>query len=414
VVSRIERSPYRGAGQRHDFVPLYLYEGSHLYLHSYRLGVKLAADAWRFDAFLKHRFEGYPTDDLPASLAGMEKRGPGIDAGVSVQRHFGWGTPYIELMHEVSEGSDGTELRLGYTYQWTRGRLRLRPHVMLALRDSNLNDYYYGVRPGEATAARPAYRASGGVDAEIGLYGAYSLTERWQIIGGVTATRRAESIRESPIVEGGTHTAAMAGLLYNFAARHGEGDARPLIVRVLYGASSDCDMLPIVTLQCLTVHTQDHTSIWGAEVGRTIAERVNGWPLDFAAFVGLIRHLERGFQPDFWQVNAYVKAYYYGFPWDRYVRTRVGFGAGLAYVRRVPFMEVRDQALRGRDTSKLLNYLDPIVDINLGDLVRSPRLRRTYIGVGASHRSGIFGSSQLFGNVDGGSNYLYGYIETSF
>jgi outer membrane protein len=32
--------------------------------------------------------------------------------------------------------------------------------------------------------------------------------------------------------------------------------------------------------------------------------------------------------------------------------------------------------------------------------------------VGLSHRSGIFGSSQLLGNINGGSNYLYGYIES--
>jgi len=31
-----------------------------------------------------------------------------------------------------------------------------------------------------------------------------------------------------------------------------------------------------------------------------------------------------------------------------------------------------------------------------------------------SHRSGAFGSSQLLGNVDGGSNYLYLSLESSF
>ena len=39
-------------------------------------------------------------------------------------------------------------------------------------------------------------------------------------------------------------------------------------------------------------------------------------------------------------------------------------------------------------------------------------MKETYFGVGASHRSGIFGSSQMLGNVNGGSNYLYTYIET--
>jgi outer membrane protein len=124
--------------------------------------------------------------------------------------------------------------------------------------------------------------------------------------------------------------------------------------------------------------------------------------------------MERGFQNDFWQVHGYFKAYYYGFPWREQVRTRLGFGAGLSYVRSIPLMEVRDQGLRGRGTSRLLNYLDPTADVSVGDLVGARALRETYAGIGVSHRSGIFGSSQLVGNVNGGSNYIYGYLETSF
>ena len=54
------------------------------------------------------------------------------------------------------------------------------------------------------------------------------------------------------------------------------------------------------------------------------------------------------------------------------------------------------------------------MDINVGDLFNSRSLRNTYVGAGVSHRSGIFGSSQLLGNVSGGSNYIYGYVETGF
>src|SRR5487761_2699018 len=33
--TQMERSPYRGGGTRNDLVPLYLYEGKHVYLHAY-------------------------------------------------------------------------------------------------------------------------------------------------------------------------------------------------------------------------------------------------------------------------------------------------------------------------------------------------------------------------------------------
>ena len=62
----------------------------------------------------------------------------------------------------------------------------------------------------------------------------------------------------------------------------------------------------------------------------------------------------------------------------------------------------------------MLQYLEPSLDVSLGDIIGSRGLKDTYIGVGVSHRSGIFGSSRLLGNVNGGSNYIYGYVESAF
>ena len=81
------------------------------------------------------------------------------------------------------------------------------------------------------------------------------------------------------------------------------------------------------------------------------------------------------------------------------------------YAERVPTIEARDQARRGEDVNKLITYLDPTIDFSLGDLLGSKSLKRTFIGLGVSHRSGIFGLSRLLGNVDGGSNYIYAYVE---
>ena len=413
---RFERAPYRGSVKDHDQQLFYLYEGERFYLHGSRVGLKLDYEGWRFDAFFKHRFEGFTQDRPPASAAGMALREPGIDAGVSLRRRTAWGTPYLELSHDVSNRSDGAELKLGYWNDWSRGRLTLRPHAALSLRDARLNDFYYGVRPAEATAQRPAYSAGGGVDAEIGLYAAYRLTDSWHLIGGLGALRRAGAVRLSPIVEGRVETALTLGVMYDFSpqAKRWAPEDKPLIVRALYGHSSDCDVLQIVRLSCTSTHTVDNTDIWGVDVGRYLIRRPYDWPVDIAGFVGVVRHLEKGFQQDFWQANAYAKVHYWGFPWDRWVRTRLGFGAGLSYAEHIPESELRDQAKRGRGTWKLLNYLDPTVDFRLGDVIPARALGDTYLGVGVSHRSGMFGKSRMLGDVNGGSNYIYGFVETMF
>jgi len=412
--TRMESSPYRDGGTRNDLVPLYLYEGKHVYLHAYRVGLKLydRGDN-RLDVFFAHRFEGFPYDRIPSSLVGMTERGPGLDFGTSYQRSGPWGAVYAEYLHDTSGASEGSELRLGYDYEWKGARWRLRPHVMLARRDARLNDYYYGVRPDEATAIRPAYRPGGGVNAQLGLFGSYNLTERWRLLAGLAATRWAKGVRNSPIVDDRVQLSGVLGLMYDFSPEHAVWpENKPLIVKVMYGKSTDCNLVVVMRLACTSTATADQTRVSAIEFGRPFIERLNGWPLDFVGYVGLLRHDERGLQQSFGQIDAYMKAFYYGFPWSDRVRTRLGFGLGVSYAQKLPFVEQRDQTRRGRNASKLLNYLDPSIDVSVGDLFGVRSLRETYFGFGVSHRSGIFGTSQLLGNVDGGSNYVYSYIES--
>ncbi len=411
--TRMESSPYRGGGSRYDFIPVYLYEGKYAYLHGYRAGLKLYDERdTRFDVFLTHRFEGFPYDNIPPSIAGMTERSPGADFGVSYQRSGLWGAVYMEYLHDMTGASAGNELRAGYNYEWINARWRVRPQLMFAARDAKLNDYYYGVRPAEATALRPVYKAGSGVNTQLGLYGAYSLTERWRLLAGVSATRWAKGVRLSPIVDSRLQVSTSLGLMYDVSPEHAIWpDNKSLIVKVKYGKATDCNLINVMEFRCASTKTVDNTSISGIEVGRTFIERLNGWPLDVVGYVGLLRHNEQGLQPDFLQSDVYMKAFYYGFPWSDHVRTRLGFGVGLSYAQKVPFVEQRDQAFRGRNASKILNYLDPSIDINVGDLFGVHAMHETYFGLGVSHRSGIFGTSQLMGSVNGGSNYIYSYLE---
>jgi outer membrane protein len=406
---RSERSPYEGSDRNSDLLPYVLYDSRYFYLQSNRIGLKLENESARGELFLRRRFDGFSTDRVPESMVGLDKRFAGDDLGVAARVRLGAGAVYAEAMRDVSDKSRGTELRLGYRYEgWWSGNLRWRPYVTAAWRDSKLNDYYFGT---------PDYSPGAGLNLELGLLAAYRFTQRWQLLAGVGATRWASAVRDSPVVRDDAVTPyATIGLAYGFMPDEpNEWERRPLIVRLGYGHSTDCDLLPILNWGCTSRHTQDDTGTAHFELGQVLVKRVNGWPLDLAGFIGLVRHKEAGLQEDFWQVNAYLKPYYYFGPWWRErLRTRLGFGAGIAYASNIPFSEQRDQAIRGRDTSKLLLYLDPTIDINVGDLFRAQSLRETYFGIGVSHRSGIFGSSRLFNSVNGGSNYMYVFVESGF
>lgn len=413
LVMRFENSLYRGGGTRHDLVPIYMFEGKRVFLEAYRVGLKLeeTPDS-RFDVFFGYRFEGFPYDRIPASLAGMANRSSGVDLGMSYQQRKPWGTLFGEVLHDAASGSNGAEVRVGYRYDWIIGDLQLQPQITLAARDANLNDYYYGVRPSETTAARPAYAPGSGVNAEFGLSAVYRLSGRWRMIGGVSDKRWSSGVRASPVVEDRRQLAGQIGLAYDFSPKQDAWpEGRPLIVKVLYGKSTSCDVAKVMLLSCFSTGTVDQTRITSIELGRPFVEGLNDWPLDFVGYVGVLRHNERGLQADSWQTNVYMKAYYYGFPWSEHLRTRLGFGIGVSYADRVPYVELRDQLARQRSSSRLLNYLDPSVDFSLGDLMGVKSMHDTYLGLGVSHRSGIFGTSRLLGNVNGGSNYIYSYVE---
>lgn len=414
AIQRMDRTPYRGAQVGQDLVPLYIYEGRHVYLRGTRVGYKFSdTPDHGLEVFLDYRYEGYPTSHQPPVLDAMALRDSGAQTGAAYRGRTRFGNFDAEILHDANNLSHGTEWRLGYSFDLHSGRWHFRPSWTVARRSANLNNYYYGVRPGEAAPGRPAYKPGSGTDWTTALYGYYELSRRWRLLGGVGVTYLSDGVRASPLVEDRPQVGALVGAAYDFGSHKPYSEpGQPLAVKLYAGRATECNFLPALAFQCGSTRTGDDTRIAGVDLGRALVERVNGWPLDFYAYTGVLLHDERGLRADGLQLNAQIKAYYYGLPWNRYVRTRIGFGAGFSLAQRVPLTEVRDQSRRERDTSRLLNYLDPTLDINLGDLVVNKGLKDTVFGIGISHRSGIFGSSQLLGNINGGSNYLYGFIET--
>ena len=423
-VTRVETSPYKGGGTRYDLLPLYLYEGERLFLHANRLGIKLITQGdrikdstgHRLDLFVEQRPEGHPIGDrLPPSLTGMAPRDSGIDLGLSYRYRQPWGTLQAELVHDIGSTSGGNEARFGYSYDWRSGAFLLRPTLSVSFRDAKLNNYYYGVLPGEAIAGRPAYAPGAGVNSQIGLYGSYDVSTRWRLLGGVSATYLGDSVKDSPIVQKRVLPAVYIGAAYDFGGHKRERaeENSPTYFKALYGKAAEpsCHLARIITARCASTDKVNPTSITGIQVGKPFINQLNGWPLDFAGYVGVTQHNERGLQSNGLQLDLFMKAIYTGFPWSDRIKTRLGLGVGVSMAQRVPYAEVTSQA--GKTTSRLLGYLDPTIDISLGDLFGSRALKETYLGFGVSHRSGIFGASRLLGNVNGGSNYIYTYIETA-
>ena len=419
---RLSASPYLGGNARFDLMPLYSYDGQRLFLQANRAGFKLLDDknaegSQRFDLFVEQRLEGFATAKLPTALQGMAPREVSSDFGATYHLQQNWGTLRAELFKGVGSAVRGTEARLGYSQEWRSGSWSIKPDVSVSWRDAKLNNYYYGVLPSEAIAGRPAYTPGAGFQAQVGLYGTYDMTQRWRLLTGVSATVLGTTVKDSPIVQKRVLPAVYVGAIYDFGAPQRPAAASattPTYVKVLYGKATEdgCHLARIITARCLSTAKVNATSIVGIQVGKPFVEKLNGWPLDFVGYVGLTHHNERGLQPNGTQLDVFMKGFYYGFPWSDRVKTRLGLGVGLSVAQRVPYTEVISQ--KDKTTSRLLQYLDPTIDISVGDVIGAKSLKDTYIGFGVSHRSGVFGASRLLGSVSGGSNYIYTYLETAF
>ena len=93
-------------------------------------------------------------------------------------------------------------------------------------------------------------------------------------------------------------------------------------------------------------------------------------------------------------------------PWFRW-----GFGFGLSYAAKIPISEQREQEKEGKNTSHLLTYMEMQLDVPLRRFIKARAVRNCYAGVTVVHRSGIFGRSNLLGDVSGGSDWITMHLE---
>lgn len=412
---RLQDSPYKADKTRTDLVPQYLMETEYVFGYGTYGGIHLFnTDTIQLDIIAQYRFDLLDPADS-AFLRGMEKRKQSVDAGALFTYKTQFGDLSIKWVHDILNHSKGYETTLAYGYNWFVNRLLIRPSIGVSWLSRDLADYYYGVRQTEATPTRPAYRPGASTNILLGIETSYFVTPRLLAFADWKVRNFDGAISDSPIVGENLQNNLYFGAAYVFGSykkfdETGMPERTPTYLRFGGGWGSKCTMMSIIVAGCWA-SDPDRTSILNFQIGKPLVEKFLDWPLDFVAKLGINRHLENGMQDDFNSYTASVKAYYYGFPWREYVMTRVGLGFGLSYAERIPITEQRSLAEQGKNTSHLLNYMDPSIDVSVGDIIRYEPLSNTFFGFAVSHRSGIFGTSDILGNVNGGSNYIVMYLE---
>ncbi|RZI93637.1 MAG: MipA/OmpV family protein, partial [Rubrivivax sp.] len=160
-------------------------------------------------------FEGYEAKDS-AYLAGMGKRKGSLWLGAAAV----WDSPLGELsfdwVADTMGHSKGKIWQLQFERRFELGEVALTPRLGVRGVDSKYVDYYYGVKPGEASTARPVFIGESAHQTEAGLRLSYQLGERGMLFADVSALKLGKPIERSPLLERRYHTGFFAGYLYRF------------------------------------------------------------------------------------------------------------------------------------------------------------------------------------------------------
>jgi outer membrane scaffolding protein for murein synthesis (MipA/OmpV family) len=413
---RVGSSPYRGGAAQVDLVPLYLYEGKWFYSHGTEMGFHPYRNRrFSFDLFARYRFlELDPDDD--DYLEGLDEREQTVDGGLSFAVRGKWGSVRAAWMTDLLDRHEGAQTELTYRYAFSRGRWTFSPYVSAIWMDDDLSDYYFGVDPDEARTGRPEYELGSTFNLDYGLNTSYAWGRSIRVFANLGLREWDADIVKSPIVDKAITPAVFVGASYLFgnvyepAVGAGPERAREWSWRVNFGYQADGNIVGEIDQGNFAKSDFVDSKI----AGFTMARLVNDGPrVDFYGKAALFRHFEDG-QDDLWSIAAYIMAVGKGYvAWTDRPFFRWGFGFGFNYAEEVPIVEQIKQGRKGRETNRFLNYLEMTLDFSLDAITRerAGKLSNCYVGLTTVHRSGIFATSDILGNVFGGSDWLTVHVE---
>ncbi len=212
----LHQPPQKGADSEFDGGPFPFYDGNRLSLGFGSASYALAnSERFRLAVEGQVRFEGYDPKNSIA-LAGMDKRRPSFDAGFSVGYSGAWGEAQLRLLNDLTGTHKGYEVSASYQLPFATGRWLVVPSIGFSWRSDELVDYYYGVRDAEARSDRPGYHGRATTNAAVGVNVGYTLSRRWQLVGGAEYVALGDNITDSPITEKDHTTSVFTALVFRF------------------------------------------------------------------------------------------------------------------------------------------------------------------------------------------------------
>lgn len=194
----IGESPYKGYGSKIEPFPLVFFDDKWVHVFGATIDAKIGN--WSgVSVALRGKFslgDGYKQSDAPI-LNGMENRNGAFWYGPALAWHTAFGTLSGEYL---VGGNKGERAGLNFSKSFDVGKWSITPHAGLDWLSGKYIDYYYGVRPSEAQAGRPAYTGTATWTESLGARVDYKLTQHQRILLDAGVSHLGSGITNSPLV----------------------------------------------------------------------------------------------------------------------------------------------------------------------------------------------------------------------
>lgn len=373
-------------------IPLILYEGKRVYLYETEGGFKFFENPrWRVSAMGRMHFF-----DIPAEYQN-QIQGDRMDWGAQVRFK-----PRERLFMDLEALSDLEGHASGHARVGTElagNRFRAQAWGDAGFTTSHYNSLFWGLG---------LERVDGGVDFGVGAKGYLQVISSLYLQGAVGATYLSRPVREASLVKDDFRIMGFLGVGFS-KERLGPSD-RVLGIRPYWRVShqwgTPSSLAKVIRLEAKpdTFDSQLTTVFYGLP----LTDRLFTLPIHVYLHSGLGWHWASDYQDQSLEGVVSMKVFYtIPLPW----RIRLGFAEGVSFITEVTALERNNNEKKGYQPSQTQNYLDPSVDINLGDIVPWAALRGVWLGAYIHHRSAIFETAQQFGRIKGGSNFRGVYLK---
>jgi MipA family protein len=158
---------------------------------------------------------GSQTPPDPVTIS-VPDRDYAVELGFEALLDGRWGMLQLDAHRDVSDTHGGYEIFADYAFGWRRQRLLVQPSVGFSFKSAALNDYYWGVRPGEASELLPVYQAGSGTNPHAKLLVSFQVTRNWAVAGAVEYERLNAEAAASPIAQESDVLGYFVGMSYGF------------------------------------------------------------------------------------------------------------------------------------------------------------------------------------------------------